>query len=53
MLPPFSEVARHGRFVDSRRVVTAPSGAIGRGNRASDNDDPNQCEAADLDCHVP
>lgn len=33
--------------------ISAPPGATSRGNRASGNDDPNECEAADLDCHVP
>jgi parallel beta-helix repeat protein len=33
--------------------ISAPAGAIASGNKAAGNDDPNECEASDLSCHVP
>jgi parallel beta-helix repeat protein len=33
--------------------ISVPAGAISSGNKANGNDDPNECEASDLSCHVP
>jgi parallel beta-helix repeat protein len=33
--------------------LSVPAGAANSGNKALGNDDPNECEASDLGCHVP
>lgn len=33
--------------------INIPLGSTSSGNKAKNNDDPNECEAADVDCHVP
>jgi parallel beta-helix repeat protein len=33
--------------------IAVPAGTTNSGNRASGNDDPNQCEASDVNCFVP
>jgi large repetitive protein len=32
--------------------ISVPAGAVNSGNKALGNDDPNECEASDLGCHV-
>jgi parallel beta-helix repeat protein len=33
--------------------ISVPPGTLNSGNKALGNDDPNECEASDLGCHVP
>jgi parallel beta-helix repeat protein len=33
--------------------ISVPAGAIDAGNQAAGNDDANECETAELSCHVP
>jgi parallel beta-helix repeat protein len=33
--------------------ILAPAGATTSGNKAAGNDDPSECQASDLGCHVP
>jgi parallel beta-helix repeat protein len=38
---------------DAGLGISVPAGVIQGGNKATGNDDPNECEAAELSCHVP
>lgn len=38
---------------DAGLGISVPSGSQSSGNKAVGNDDPAECEAADVDCHVP
>jgi parallel beta-helix repeat protein len=38
---------------DAGLGISVPAGAVSAANKAAGNDDPNECEAADVDCHVP
>lgn len=42
-----------GEGDDAGLGISVPAGATSSGNKATGNDDPNECEADDLGCYVP
>jgi parallel beta-helix repeat protein len=38
---------------DAGLGLSIPAGATSKGNKASGNDDPAECQSAELECHVP
>jgi parallel beta-helix repeat protein len=42
-----------GEGDDAGLGISVPAGAVSAANQATGNDDPNECESAEVDCHVP